>query len=116
MGFKEVMYPEWMDSKAEHKSFFAVHADGVKVVYREHNDPREVATWRREVLGDDAGYWDITYWYLKHWRGLMVEKDKTWLSSNLSHMEQIWKEILVHRQNGTLPAHPSEKKTLTIEM
>jgi hypothetical protein len=116
MGFKEVMYSEWVDSKAEHKSFFAVHADGVKVVYREQNDPRDVATWRREVLGDDAGNWDITYWYLKHWRGLMVDKDKTWLSSNLPHMEEIWKEILVHRQNGTLPTHPGEKKTLTISL
>jgi putative phage-type endonuclease len=114
MGFKEVSYSEWMDSKAEFKSFYAIHVDTGAVKYRDLNDNRDVATWRREQLGDDGGNWDLLYWYLKSWRCLTVPKDLTWLSTNLSSMETLWKEVQEHRANGTFPEHPKAKTTLAI--
>ena len=116
MGFKEVMYSEWMDSKAEHKSFFAIHEDGEKVIYRDQSDTRDVATWRHEVLGEHAHNWNILYWYLKNWRSCAVYHDTKWLETNLPNMHKVWEEILTHRKNGTMPEHPSDKKTLTIEL
>jgi len=114
MGFKEISYSEWVDSQLEYKSFFAVHIDGIQVKYKELDDKRDVATWRREVLGEDSQNWDLLYWHLKHWRATTVNHNKTWLLTNLESMKQVWETILEHRQKGTLPDHPKEKKTLTL--
>lgn len=113
MGFKEATYTVWMDSVAEYKSFYAVHRDGIQVKYKELNDTRSVSEWRKDEL-NNSDEWDMLYWYLSHWRSITVEHDRTWLDKNLESMKEIWEIVKEHRQNGTFPEHPKEKKTLTV--
>lgn len=110
--FKNVSFPEWMDSKAEYKGFFAVTDDDMNVRYHELDDPRDPRVWRQEVLQD--GDWGISYWSLEKWRMKIVEHDPEWLSKNLESMTGVWNTVLEHRANGTLPENPKEKTTLTL--
>jgi len=114
MGFKNVNYTEWIDSKAEYKSFFAISEDDKDVIYKDIEDTRDVATWRREVLKEDKAGWNIFYWILNNWRTKTVEKNQTWLSDNIESLQSVWNEVETHRKNGTLPEHPKEKTTLTL--
>lgn len=112
MGFKQVNYTEWMDSKSDYKSFFAILSDE-SVRYKDMHDPRKPADWREDELKDvDDSV--MCYWILNTWRSLTVNKQKDWLSSNLPSFESVWKEVQEHRNSGTLPQAPKEKTTLVL--
>lgn len=110
--FKDANYTAWMDSKAQYKGFYAVYEDGMKLKYRDLDDTRDVATWRRELEEPDK--WDIVYWTLEKWQSKTVDHDKEWLSKNLESMTSVWETIQKHRAEGTLPDHPKEKTILTL--
>jgi putative phage-type endonuclease len=114
MGFKDVSYSMWMDSKVEYKSFYAVHEDDIQLMYKPISDLRDVATWRKEVLGEDAHKWNLVFWTLNKTRQTTVPRDPVWLSTNLESFQEVWKQVQEHRLNGTLPEHPKDKKTLTL--
>ena len=110
--FKDANYTAWMDSKAQYKGFYAVYEDGMKLKYRDLDDTRDVATWRRELEEPDK--WDIVYWTLEKWQCKTVDHDKGWLTKNLESMKSVWETIQKHRVEGTLPEHPKEKTILTL--
>jgi hypothetical protein len=112
MGFKELNYSDWIDSKDEYKSFFAISEDGMETRYRELDDTRDVAKWRADVIPD--GEWDILYWTLKNWRAKTVEKDPTWMTRNIDSFRSIWEKVQEYRKTGTLPENPKDKKTLIL--
>ena len=112
MKFKDMNYSAWMDSKAEWKGFFAINDDDVGVQYRDLDDPRDVATWRSEVLQSED--WNMVYWVLEKHRTKQVLHDPEWLTTNLPSMTDVWNTIVTHRAAGTLPDHPKEKTTLTL--
>jgi hypothetical protein len=114
MGFKDMNYSPWIDSTAEFKSFFAVSDDDKEVLYKDIDDHRDVATWRREVLKDDGDRWNIVYWALNMWRAKTVDHDKNWFSENIESLKSVWDEVMKHRDASTLPDHPKEKTTLTL--
>jgi putative phage-type endonuclease len=114
MGFKDVSYSAWVDSKAEYKSFFAIYEDELKVRYKSVSDMRDVATWRQEVLGEEYLKWTMVYWTLNNKRETTVSADSEWLSTNLDSFKDIWEQIKKHRAEESLPEHPKEKKTLTL--
>jgi hypothetical protein len=114
MKFREVNYSEWVDSKAQYKSFFMVFQDG-EVVYKDIEDKRDVPTWRREVLDEtDDRDFTTTYWYFDTVRMTSVPHDPMWLSTNLESFTDIWNTIQEHRKNGTLPENPKDKTTLVL--
>lgn len=114
MKFKEVSYSEWMDSKAQYKSFFLVFDDG-EVLYKDIEDPRDVKEWRRDIMKiDDERDFTITYWYFDTIKTKLVEKHPEWLSSNLESFTDVWNTIQEHRKNGTLPDHPKDKVVLNL--
>ena len=105
-------YSGWMDTQLEYKGLYAILPDGT-VIYRDLEDKREVKEWLAEKLqGQDT--WDMVYWVLDMWRSEIVNHDHEWLTKNLPSMESVWKEILEHREKGTMPEHPKEKTTLTL--
>jgi len=112
--FKEVNYSEWVDSTAQYKSFFLVFEDG-ELVYKDIEDKRDVATWRKEVIDDrDDRDFTITYWYFSNMRTSLVPRDPQWLSSNIESFKEVWNTISDHRKNGTLPENPKDKTTLVL--
>jgi putative phage-type endonuclease len=114
MKFREVNYSEWVDSKAQYKSFFIVFQDG-EVVYKDIEDKRDVPTWRREVLDEkDDRDFSTTYWYFDTVRMTSVPHDPMWLSTNLESFTSVWNTIQEHRKNGTLPENPKDKTTLVL--
>jgi len=114
MKFKEVTYSEWLESTAQYKSWFAIDESG-KVVYREIEDTRDVATWRKEMMPTlETEWWTTVYWVFDKHRLSTVPRDPTWLSSNLESFREIWNTVQTHRAAGTLPEHPKEKTILTI--
>lgn len=112
MAFKQVNYTEWVDSKAEYKSFFAILPDE-SVRYKDMHDPRKPADWREDELKDVEDS-VMCYWILNNWRSLTVNKQMDWLSSNLPSFESVWKEVQEHRNAGTFPVPPKEKTTLVL--
>ena len=114
MKFREVNYSEWIDSKAQYKSFFMVFQDG-EVVYKDIEDKRDVATWRREVLDEkDDRDFTTTYWYFDTVRMTSVPRDPLWISTHLESFTDVWNTIQEHRKNGTLPEHPKDKTILIL--
>lgn len=113
MGFKDVNYSAWMDSTAEYKSFFAIHDNGT-VKYKQIDDHRSVADWRKQELGDDGDSWTIVYWYLNQYRIKHVPHESTWLSDNIADFTAVWDEITKHREAGTFPENPKTKSILTL--
>jgi putative phage-type endonuclease len=114
MKFREVNYNEWVESTAQYKSWFAVDESG-KVVYREIEDTRDVAMWRKEMMPTLATeWWTTTYWVFDKYRLTTVPRDPSWLSTNLDSFREIWNTVQIHRAAGTLPEHPKEKTTLTL--
>jgi putative phage-type endonuclease len=114
MKFREVTYTEWLESPARYKSWFAVDESG-KVVYREIEDTRDVATWRKEMMPTlETEWWTTVYWVFDKHRLSSVPRDRTWLSTNIQSFREIWETIKAHRAAGTVPEHPKEKTILTI--
>lgn len=111
--FKCLSYSEWMDSKSLYKGFYAVSDDELQVKYKDIQDTRDPATWRKEVL-ETSEDWNLVYWTLEKYRMKLVEHEKDWLEKNLASITQVWNTILEHRKNGTLPDHPKEKTILTL--
>lgn len=112
--FQEVTYTEWLESTAQYKSWFAIDESG-KVVYRDIEDKRDVATWRREMMPTlETEWWTTTYWVFDKYRSKLVPRDPQWLSNNLDSFRQIWNTVQIHRTAGTLPEHPKEKTILTL--
>ena len=111
--FRTPSYSEWVDSKAEHKGFYAVSDDEMRVKYRDHADTRDPATWRHEVL-ETVDDWTLVYWTLEKYRMKIVEHETDWLEKNLPSITEVWKTITDHRSAGTVPSNPREKTTLTL--
>jgi hypothetical protein len=111
--FKMLSYSEWIDTKAEHKGFYAVSDDETKVIYRELEDDRNPLSWRELVLktSDD---WNLVYWSVDKYRMKLVNHETEWLEKNLPSMTSVWDTISLHRKNETFPDHPKEKTTLTL--
>lgn len=112
MKFREMFYPEWIDSPAQYKSCFAVCETG-QVMYREIEDWRDVNEWRKECL-DEKLYWETTYWVFEKYRIKLVPKDPNWLPSNIQSFTEVWETVRKHREAGTLPDHPKEKNILVL--
>jgi hypothetical protein len=103
-----------LESTAQYKSLFAIDESG-KVVYREIEDKRDVATWRLEMMPTlETEWWTTTYWVFDKYRSKLVIRDPQWLSNNLDSFRQIWNTVQIHRTAGTLPEHPKEKTILTL--
>uniref|UniRef100_A0A6C0CHP0 YqaJ viral recombinase domain-containing protein n=1 Tax=viral metagenome TaxID=1070528 RepID=A0A6C0CHP0_9ZZZZ len=115
MKFKEVNYTEWLESTAQYKSCYAVGENGSTIIYRDITDPRDIPTWRREMLPNfETEWWSMTYWVFEKHRSKIIEKDPLWLETNLESFREVWETIQKHRSEGTLPDHPKEKTILTI--
>jgi putative phage-type endonuclease len=112
MKFKAMSYSEWMDTQAEYKGVFAVVPDGT-VFYKDSEDTRDLKQWTSDVL-QMYDFWENTFWVLEFYRTEVVQHDPEWLTKNLPSMESVWKEILDHREKGSMPEHPKEKTTLTL--
>lgn len=113
MQFKELSYSEWIDSKHEYKSFFAI-SDDEKVMYKSIKDSRPIPQWREDELKSDGHLWRLCYWALVNWRSVTVKKQSDWLSQALQSLSSVWNEIQEHRKFGTLPQTPKEKATLVL--
>ena len=114
MKFQEVTYTEWLESTAQYKSWFAIDESG-KVVYREIEDQRDVATWRREMMPTlETEWWTTVYWVFEKYRLSVVPRDPMWLTTNLPSFQEIWNTVQTHRAAGTLPEHPKEKTILIL--
>lgn len=111
--FKVMNYSEWRDVSAQYKSIFAVGDDGV-VHYKGIDDVRDIPTWKREVLGEFAEEFQILYWAILFVRTSLVEKDMDWMTTHLPEMKGVWDEVVMHRENGTLPESGKEKSTLVL--
>jgi putative phage-type endonuclease len=115
MKFKELTYTEWVDSKAEFKSFFTVDDSGSGVHYRHFTDTRSVAEWRASEVNDNPeNVQRIIYWELSQYRIQTVKRDPDWLTNNLTSFQEVWSQVLAHRAASTLPQHPKEKATLVL--
>ena len=101
MQFKLMNYSEWMESKAEFKSCFAVHEDGA-VSYRQFDCALDIHEWQKLVL-DNPMEWQILYWVLLNKRTKLVYKDPDWMPMHFPEMKTTWDEIVQHRTNGTVP-------------
>ena len=114
MRFSKVSYSEWIDSKAEYKSIMMISADG-EVLYRPLSDKREVSVWKNEVIkGEDMLNWQCIYWILSSSVSSRVNRDPSWLTSNLESLTSVWQDVQSHRAAGSLPEHPKEKTILTL--
>ena len=114
--FKTMNQSEWVQSTAEHKSFFVVSQLG-EVKYSEIGDPRNPTEWRRDILGPDPDVWQewqTVYWVLLKWRHKLVPRDPDWMPSHFPEMKGVWDDVLQHREAGTLPASPKDKGTFVI--
>ena len=114
MEFKEETYSAWKDSKAQFKSFIAIHEDDIQVKYKSIEDMRDVSVWRQEVLGEDSSKWELLYWTLNNYRNTTVPRDLSWIENNIGSFRKVWEEVQEYRNKGTFPEHPKDKKTLTL--
>jgi hypothetical protein len=114
MEFKEETYSSWKDSKAQFRSFIAIHEDDIQVKYKSIEDMRDVSVWRQEVLGEDSSNWELLYWTLNNYRNTTVLRDLKWIETNVGSFRKVWEEVQEYRHKGTFPEHPKDKKTLTL--
>jgi putative phage-type endonuclease len=114
MEFKEETYSAWKDSRAQFKSFIAIHEDDIQVKYKSIDDMRDVSVWRQEVLGEDSSKWELLYWTLNNYRNTTVPRDLSWIENNVGSFRKVWEEVQEYRNKGTFPEHPKDKKTLTL--
>lgn len=110
--FKDVSYNEWMETDTHFKSAFAVSETG-KIQYRDYMDKHPMSVWREDHLKGGEN-WATTYWVLGKQRSVDVGWDPVWLETNLPYFQATWEEICQHRDAGTLPVDPREKKILTL--
>ena len=113
LKFRTMKYTEWFDLVAEYKSVFAVGDDGA-VHYKLIHDKRDIASWKREVLGENAEEYQMIYWGLDFMRIDLIEKDLDWMPSHYPEMKGVWDEILKHREEKTLPESSRDKGTLVL--
>jgi len=112
MKFKELTYTEWVDSKAQYKSFYAVMADGA-VSYKHFNDTRNIETWRKDVVNNDEDS-RMLFWELTESRMKTVDHDPNWLLTNIESFKQVWDSVVQHRAAGTFPRNPKDVSTLIL--
>jgi putative phage-type endonuclease len=111
MKFKELTYTEWVDSKAQYKSFFAVTDTGV-VTYKHFTDTRAVPEWRLANFDEDDHR--LFYWELTSVNQQTIDHDQNWLTKNIDSFKATWELVLQHRASGTLPQKPSEAAVLIL--
>ena len=118
LKFKVVNYSEWMDTDVEHKSAFLAMTDG-SFHYRDSKDVRSVVDWKNETLKtlgcEDQEMYQLVWWVLVKSRFQSVDRDPEWMTTNLPFFEQTWKDVLEHREKGTLP-EPLKEKTTTLTL
>ena len=113
MKFKELTYTEWVDSKAQYKSFFAV-TDSGNVIYKHFNDTRDVSTWREDTFKDMEDDHRLFYWEIATIDKQTVCHDPNWITTNIESFKQVWDSILQHRAAGTFPLNPKDVSTLIL--
>lgn len=114
MEFKELNYAGYLNTKAEYKSFFAVHEQTGDVLYKDFKLNEEYSTWKDRVLGENWDNYLITFWCLQSWRATTVKKQQGWLDLCLPSLTQVWAEVEEYRKTGTLPPPPKEKSVLVL--
>jgi putative phage-type endonuclease len=113
MKFKELTYTEWVDSKAQYKSFFAV-TDSGDVIYKHFNDARDVPTWRADIFTNMEDDHRIFYWEIVTIDQQTVNHDPNWLLKNIDSFKSIWDLVIHHRSSGTFPQNPKEASILIL--
>lgn len=113
MKFKELTYTEWVDSKAQYKSFFAV-TDLGDVIYKHFNDARDVPTWRADTFTNMEDDHRIFYWEIVTIDQQTVNHDPNWLLKNIDSFKSIWDLVIHHRSSGTFPQNPKEASILIL--
>jgi putative phage-type endonuclease len=113
MKFKELTYSDWVDSKAQFKSFFAV-TDSGDVIYKHFKDPRDVPTWRADMFTDMEDDHRLFYWAIVNIDHQTVDHDPNWLLKNIDSFKQVWDSVVQHRALGTLPLNPKEASILIL--
>jgi putative phage-type endonuclease len=113
MKFKELTYTEWVDSKAQYKSFFAV-TDSGDVIYKHFNDARDVPTWRADIFTNMEDDHRIFYWEIVTIDQQTVNHDPNWLLKNIDSFKSIWETVVHHRSSGTFPLNPKEASILIL--
>lgn len=112
--FKDMNFTEWSESNAEYKSVFMVCEDGKDVIYRHFKDTRTIVEWKDDLTKNDDRHWMFVFWVLVKYKVQSVDKDTTWLDTNLPYFQKTWNDIVEHRLNGTVPEHPKEKNILSL--
>jgi putative phage-type endonuclease len=112
MKFKELTYTEWIDSKSQYKSFFAV-TDAGEVIYKHFNDSRTVPIWRSEIFNEEDDH-RIFYWELSQIKQQTVDHNPNWIIKNIESFKSTWDLVLQHRAAGTLPQRPSDAAVLIL--
>lgn len=111
--FKTMNFSEWRDTDAGYKSVFAVSPEG-RVVYKPFDDTRDIGTWKREDIGENAEEYQYVYWVMPFMNGRLISKDPEWMPTHFPEMKGVWDEIVAHRTAGTVPESPREKGTLVL--
>lgn len=109
--FKKLNYSEWMDSKKDFKSVFAVNQNG-DITYKLITDKRELSEWKKDIV--DIENCQYIYWELSTIISNLVSRDPLWLETHLPSFQEVWNEIRQYRQTATFPEHPKEKTTLLL--
>jgi len=113
MKFKELTYTEWVDSKAQYKSFFAV-TDSGNVIYKHFSDARDVPTWRADTFKEMEDDHRLFYWETVTIDQQTVNHDPNWLLKNIDSFKQVWDLVVQHRTAGTFPLNPKEATILIL--
>jgi len=114
MQFKELNYTEYVNCKAEIKSFFAVHKQTGHMLYKDFKVEEDYIPWKERLIGDDWENYTTTFWMLNNWRSVTVKHQPNWLSLHLPSLSAVWTEILEYRKTGTLPQSPKEKTMMVL--
>jgi putative phage-type endonuclease len=113
MKFKELTYTEWVDSKAQYKSFFAV-TDSGDVIYKHFSDDRDVPTWRADTFKEMEDDHRLFYWETVTIDQQTVNHDPNWLLKNIDSFKQVWDLVVQHRTAGTFPLNPKDATILIL--
>jgi len=99
--FKVVTYSQWVDSKNDFKSCFAVSRTA-EVKYFPLGSLQTLDEWQTDVLTSDED-WQFVYWYMAKKRTQLIQKDMEWMPQHFPEIKATWDEILEHRTAGTIP-------------
>jgi hypothetical protein len=86
--FKNVYYSEWYNFKKT-KGIFACYDDG------------RIEEWTGEPGTIEGG--TLFYWILSDISRDLVERDPKWLETHFQKLDDFWKEVVRHREAGTIP-------------